>query len=238
MLNTKEGKRSLIITQIDRGLLTGVQAAELMGVSVRQVRRILGAYRGEGAAGLAHGNRGRRPSHSIDPTVRQRVLDLARTTYRGCNDQHLSELLEEREHLALSRSSVRRILRDGGLPSPRKRRAPQHRARRERYAQEGMLLQIDASRHPWLGERGPVLSLVGAIDDATNTLVAALFRTQEDAHGYFELLERIVGTRGRPLAVYRDRHGIFERAPQKTETIAEQLAGRRMLTQLGRALEE
>src|SRR5437773_4404060 len=94
-LSKKEGKRSLILTQIDRGLLTAAQAAALLGLSVRQVRRILAAYRKEGVAALAHGNRGARPVHAIAPAVWQKVLELARSTYAGCNDQHLSELLAE-----------------------------------------------------------------------------------------------------------------------------------------------
>jgi len=107
-------------------------------------------------------------------------------------------------------------------------------------AQEGMLLQIDGSRHAWLGDQRPMLTLIGAIDDATGTVPHALFREQEDAHGYFLLLEKIVTTPGygRPLAIYRDRHGIFERSTKDPETLAEQLTGQREPTQFGRLLQE
>jgi hypothetical protein len=86
--------------------------------------------------------------------------------------------------------------------------------------------------------RAPWLTLVGAIDDATNIVPYALFREAEDAHGYFLLMEHIVRNYGRPLAVYRDRHGIFERAASERETLAEQLSGQREPTQFGRMLVE
>ena len=85
-------------------------------------------------------------------------------------------LLAEREDIALSRSSVRLILFGAGIRIPRKRRPPKHRSRRERYPQEGMILQTDGSHHDWLEGRGPYLTLVGAIDDATGKVPYALFR--------------------------------------------------------------
>tara|TARA_Y100000310_G_C20611790_1_gene778371 strand:+ start:530 stop:1495 length:966 start_codon:yes stop_codon:yes gene_type:complete len=101
-----------------------------------------------------------------------------------------------------------------------------------------MLLQIDGSRHDWLQGRGPYLTLVGAADDATGTVPFALFRQQEDAHGYLLMLKRIIETHGVPLALYSDRHGIFQRSPKEPESLQEQLRGRRDPTQFGRALEE
>ena len=133
---------------------------------------------------------------------------------------------------------MRRILTAAGLRSPRKRRVPKHRQRRVRYPQEGMLVQVDGSRHDWLEGRGPWLSLVGGIDDATGTVPYACFREQEDAHGYFLLLRGILQRKGLPLALYSDRHSIFMVASPQPETLEEQLAGKRPLTQFGRALAE
>jgi hypothetical protein len=101
-----------------------------------------------------------------------------------------------------------------------------------------MLLQIDGSRHDWLEGRGPWLSLIGAIDDATGKVPYALFREQEDAQGYFLLLRHIVASRGIPMALYHDRHGIFERSKRELESLEEQLEGRRKPTQFGRLMEE
>jgi hypothetical protein len=101
-----------------------------------------------------------------------------------------------------------------------------------------MLLQIDGSRHDWLETRGPWLTLVGAIDDATGKVPYALFREQEDAQGYFILLRQIVESHGIPVALYHDRHGIFERPKGDAESLEEQLEGRRRPTQFGRLMEE
>src|SRR6266852_5756319 len=139
-----------------------------------------------------------------------------------------------------TRTSVRRILLAAGIASPRKQRRRQHRRRRVRYAQEGMLVQIDGSRHAWLGDRGPWLCLLAAIDDATGTLAAAVFREEEDAAGYFLLVQQLLEQHGRPLALYHDRHGIFQQNSAATEadSLEEQLAGKQDPTQFGRLLEE
>jgi len=101
-----------------------------------------------------------------------------------------------------------------------------------------MLLQLDASPHAWLEERGPRLSLLAAIDDATGTVPAAIFREQEDAAGYLMVLYQVVSTRGVPEAIYHDRHTIFVKPAQERESLAEQLAGQREPTQVGRVLRE
>jgi len=237
-LNRREQRRLIVLNQVGMGRIVGREASELLDLSRRHVRRLLAAYRKEGAAALAHGNRERRPHNALGEDLRKQVLALAESTYAGCNTQHFTELLAEREGMALSRSSVRRILLEAGIKSPRKRRPPKHRRRRERYPEEGMLLQIDGSRHDWLEGRGPWLSLIGAIDDATGKVPYALFREQEDAQGYFLLLRQIVSGYGIPMALYHDRHGIFERYKSDPESLEEQLEGRRQPTQFGRLMEE
>ena len=187
---------------------------------------------------MAHGNRGRKPATTTCLGTQQKVRELAKGPYAGLNHTHLTEMLAEREGIDLSQSTMRRILLAGGLRSPRIRRASKRYSRRERYPQEGMLLQIDGSRHDWLQGRGPYLTLIGAVDDATGTVPFALFRQQEDAHGYMLMLKDIIDHHGVPLALYSDRHGIFQRSPKEPESLAEQLRGRRDPTQFGRALEE
>lgn len=125
--------------------------------------------------------------------TRERVLELARTRYRGVNDSHLAELLGEDEGIIIARSSLQRLLRGAGIGTTRKRRAPKYRSRRERMPQAGLLVQIDGSPHAWLEDRGPRLTLVGAIDDATGTFVAATFCAVEDGRAYLTILARIYG---------------------------------------------
>jgi len=146
-------------------------------------------------------------------------------------------IAEEWPDLAVSARSLRRLLADAGVAPPRTRRPPRHRSRRERMPRAGMLLQADGSRHDWLEGRGPWLTLVGAIDDATGVIPAAVFRGQEDAAGYFTVLAGTARRVGLPVALYTDRHGIFTKDPDRPPTLTEQLTGKRSLTQVGRALE-
>jgi transposase len=235
-VNAKEQQRIMVLTDVVSGTLSVAAAATCLQVSERHTKRLLAAFRRDGVAALAHGNRGRQPAHTLPAAVRQQVERLAAEKYVGFNQVHLTEQLGEREGIALSRSSVRRILRSAGIGSPRTRRAPRHRSRRARYPRAGMLVQIDASPHDWLEGRGPRLTLFAAIDDATGELLALLFRAQEDAQGYFFLVRRLVMTHGRPLALYHDRHGIFQVNAKREMTLTEQLAGAPEPTQFGRLL--
>lgn len=230
--------RAQVLNRVLAGAWTQTEAALALGRSERQVRRLLRAYRAQGPVALLHGNRGRTPPHRVPDAVRQRIVALARTTYAGLNHTHLTEKLVEVERLAVGRTTVRRVLSAAGLGSPRPRRATRHRSRRERMGQEGLLLQADGSPHRWLGPQGPEWTLVGGIDDATGTVPFALFREQEDAAGYMLWLRRVVETNGVPVALYVDRHGIFERRARDPLTLEEELAGGRLPTQFGRVLAE
>jgi hypothetical protein len=237
-LNKKEQQRLIVMNQIESKLINAGETAVLLKISERQVWRILAAYRKDGAGGLAHGNRDRKPVNVLPESLRSKVIELAGTKYLRFNHTHLTEKLEEVEQLHLSRSSVRNILLKNGMPSPRKRRPPQHRSRRERYPREGMLLQTDGSDHDWLEGRGPKLCLIGAIDDATNKVPYALFQESETTEGYMRMLQEIVLNQGIPMALYHDRHSIFDISENKLPSIEEQIKGEVPLTQLGRLLKE
>ena len=233
-LNLKEQKRSLVLNEVLAGRMTGQEAAEMLGLSLRHTRRLIAASRKEGAAVLAHGNRGKRSHRHTPETVEEKIVELARGQYHDYNNCHFAEELEERQGILVSSSTVRRIRQRHGLPGPRKRRVPRHRRRRERYPQSGMLLQVDGSRHDWLEGRGPWLTLHAAIDDATNEVPWAVFRETEDATGYALLIHHIGQTHGLPLAWYADRHTIFQNP--KEATIEEQLAGLEPRSHLGQLL--
>jgi len=213
-------------------------AANLIGLSERHTWRLLAAYRREGAAALAHKNRGRLPWNSKDPNLLTRVVELARDRYQGVNHCHLTELLAEREGITLSRSTVRRLLSGNGLMSPKRRRGPCHRCRRQRMPQEGMLVQIDGSHHKWLEDRGPSFTLVLAIDDATGSVPFALFQEQEDTAGYFRLVKGIIQHRGIPLALYSDRSLIFRSALTDGNERVSRSVAKLKETQFGRAMHE
>ena len=134
-MTAKEQTRLQVLNSLLAEHITLGQAATLMGVSPRHTRRILADDRRNGAASLAHGHRGRKPANAIPETIRSRVVHLARTVYEGANHTHLSELLGEREGLGMGRPTLRRILVNAGLSSPRRRRPPKHRVRRQRMPQ-------------------------------------------------------------------------------------------------------
>jgi transposase len=237
-LDTRAQRRLMVLTHVLAGELDHDAAAAVLGLSTRQVRRLLDRYRADGAAAFVHGNRGRCPANRVDPTIRAQIVELATTTYTGFNPVHLAETLAEEVGFVLSARTLRRILAAAGVSAVRTRRPRKHRSRRERMPRAGMLLQVDGSRHDWLEGRGPVLTLIGGIDDATGIFTGATFRLQEDAAGYFTVLAQTAAAYGLPVALYSDRHGIFVKDPARPASLAEQLAGKRSTTQVRRALEE
>ena len=209
-MTQKEQTRLQVLNSLMAEQIALDQAAELTGVSPRHTRRILAAYRKKGAASLARGHRGRK-ANAIPEATRSRVVHLARTVYAGANHTHLSELLSERE--GIGRTTLRRILVNAGLSSPRRRRPPKHRVRRQRMPREGMLIQMDGSHHPWFGNRRSSFAPLLAVDDATGTVVDALFSKREDAHSYFVPIPGLAQHLGVPVALYTDRHGVFKHTP-------------------------
>ncbi len=237
-LTQEEQGRLQTLNLVMEGRLGVGEAAYILGMSERHTWRILASYRKAGAAALAHGNRGCRPANATSEGTRKRVITLASTRYAGINHTHLTELLAEREGVSLARSTVRRLLVDAGIPSPRHRRPPRHRCRRERMPQEGMLVQVDGSYHQWLGKQGPWFTLLLSVDDATGKVPYALFREHEDTEGYFRLMMGIIQRQGIPLALYSDGHTVFRHPSRLDKTMEAPLANNRKPTQFGRAMRE
>lgn len=237
-MSAKQWKRLDVVERVERFELSMSQAAQVMGLSKRQVRRLRRKVKAQGRKAVQHGNRGRRPSNRIADAVRKRVVMLATTKYAGFNDTHLTEKLSEEEGIEVSRVTVRRLLRAAGVGAARKHRAPKYRRRRERKAQAGMMMLWDGSRHDWLEGRGPILCLMGAIEDATGELLpGAHFLPQESAAGYLRVLKGIAEEKGLPWSVYQDRHSALHRNDDHW-TLAEELRGTQDPTQVGRALQE
>lgn len=237
-LSQKELQRIVVIENAVAGRIGVQEAAAALNRSPRQVKRLKQRFEPGNPAWVRHGNQGREPANRTAPETARRIVELAKGKYAGFNDSHLCEKLAQQEGIAVSRSTVRRILRSAGLRSPQKRRPPRYRSRRTRREQEGMLLLIDGSWHAWLEQRGPWLTLLGMIDDATGKVAAAHFQAErENTAGYLGLLRSVVEGPGIPLALYRDQHSSLQRNDDHW-TLEEQLAGRQLPTQVGRALEQ
>ncbi len=191
-MSEREWKRLDGVGRVEAGLLSNGEAATVLGISARQMRRVRERVGELGHSGVQHGNTGRAPVNRVGEQVRARVVELRLDKYQGINDQHFTEKLAEVEGMVLSRPTVRRMLRAAGIRSKRQRRAPAHRRRRARRAQAGMMILWDGSQHPWLEERGPQLCLMGALDDATGELLeGAHFVAQECAAGYARSARRL-----------------------------------------------
>jgi hypothetical protein len=237
-LTEKQWRRLDVVERIERREMTIAEGAAALGISPRHMKRIRKRIVKEGAAAVVHGNAGRSPKHRITTLVRTRIVQLRRELYRGFNDQHFTEKLLEVEGLKISRSSVRRILREARVGPVHGRRAIKHRKRRDRKPQAGQMILWDGSRHDWLEGRGPRLCLMAAIDDATGELLpGGHFVEQECTVGYLRVLRELVKTKGIPLIAYMDRHGTLKRNDQRW-SLEEQLAGRREPTQVKRALDD
>ena len=232
-MNTRDQQRLGVLTRWIAGVLATDEAVRLLGLSERSAWRLRRRLIDEGAGGLVHGNRGHPAHNRLEPATSERILALAGPggRYSGVNDCHLAELLAEEDSIVIGRSSLRRLLRSAGIASPRTRRPPRYRSRRERMAQAGLLVQVDGSPHDWLEARGPRLTLVGGIDDATGAIVGAIFREAEDGLAYMEILRQMCSRHGLPAAVYHDRSGIFS-------PTCPSASGREAATQVGRAFAE
>ena len=234
-LTMREKKRIEVMQGVMDERIKVEEGGRVLNRSVRQIYRMLKSLREKGLDGLQHGNKGKSSPRKIRKAIREKITALALGRLKDINDTHLTEILAKEEKIKLSRQMVRKILREAGIAAKLKRRSPKHRSRRERKEAFGMMLQVDGSSHDWLEGRGPYLTLVGAIDDATGH-VWARFEEAETTWGYLDLMRKIIGTQGLPLSLYSDRHSIFY--VLREPTIVEQLKNLRPLTQFGRAMEE
>ena len=200
-MSRKEARRSGLVQLAVGGTITTAAGARALDMTPRQFRRLKARYRAEGVRGLVHRLRGRPSPRALDVELRARVQALIQTTYRDFNDCHCTEKLREVEGLAVGRETVRRLRRALGMPPKRRRRPPPHRTRRPRHPTMGRLVLVDGSPFDWLGTGTPLL-LLGAIDDATSTVLALHLRPTEDLHGYLTLLQQLAARHGLPVALY------------------------------------
>lgn len=234
-ITMKDEQKINVIQSVKGGQISSVEGSRLLGVTVRQINRLLIRLRDDGIRGLIHGNRGKTSPRKTQESILERIKAWMLGKYKDINDIHLAELLKREEKISVSKSTIRRIRVKEGLEAKRKRRSPRYRSRRERKEAFGQMVQIDASPHDWLEGRGPWLTLVGGIDDACSHVWAG-FEHRETTWGYFGLMEDIFLSKGLPLSLYSDRHTIF--FSPREPTIVEQLKNTGPLTQFGRAMDE
>ena len=236
-MTKKELVRVYVIKSLIEDKMASRDAAEVLNLSERQIKRLKAGVKKDGEVFVIHKNRGRKPKHTIPGEIREKIVSLTRNKYKGINYTHLAELLREEEGITVSQSSVSRILKAKGIKSPRKHRPPKPHRTRERKPQEGLLLQMDASPYEWIP--GIKCSLHGAIDDARGNITGLYFCENECLNGYFEVKRQTILEYGLPVSVYVDRHTLFKAPSNAKLTIYDELEGKTLAyTQFSRAMQE
>jgi len=229
-MSERDLQRIEVLSKVIDGRMTLVSAAHVLGLSTRQVRRLLERMRTDGAASIRHKAIGRPSNNRISDGVRDYAVTLVGEHYADFGPTLAAEKLAERDGLRVSRETLRRWMVDDGLWLSRKQRRTFHqpRLRREAY---GELVQIDGSEHRWFEDRGDPCSLLVFVDDATGKLMQLRFVRSESAFTYFEALALYLKAHGAPVAFYSDKHSVFRVAKKDAK-------GGQGMTQFGRALSE
>ena len=240
LMSKQEARRVTIIEELLAGRFTNNQAAELLGLSVRQVQRMKGEASANGATSILHKNRGRKPANALDPEVAESICRIYEQELSGYNFCHATDVLAEDKGIFVSTSTVSRYLKANGVRSPKAKRRPKKHRSRDAREREGELVQMDASKFDWLSN-GSYLHLHGAIDDATGRVLALHFETEETFEGYTELMFQMNRDGHLPREIYADGRTVFVYDSKKKRrlTIAEELAGKvESEPQFARALKE
>lgn len=210
-MSEREVGRLRVLERLMAGYLSQVEAAGILELSARQVRRLMCRYRKRGAAGLTHGLRGRASNRALPAERAREIQALLARHYADFGPTLASEKLAERHGIQVSAETVRRLMTEAGLwrPKPVRRQAPH--PLRERRARRGELIQVDGSLHRWFEYRAPACTLLVFIDDATGQLMALRFVAAESTLAYMDLLREYILAHGLPAALYSDRHSVFRK---------------------------
>jgi transposase len=230
-MSARELSRLEVMQRLFRKQMSQKEAGTILGLSVRQIKRVLKAYREKGAAGLVSKHRGRKANNRLAEEVKKQALNLLKTKYRGFGPTLAHEKLVEREKLKLSDESVRQLMIEEGLWKPHKAKKVVVHQLRERRAGFGELVQIDGSPHDWFEGRAEACVLLVFIDDATGKLLQLRFVDSESFFSYCQAAEGYFRQYGKPVAFYSDKNSIF-RVNQPSAGSHDDL------TQFGRAMQE
>jgi len=234
VMSQKEVKRVPVIHNVITGQITQIEAANILGITDRQIRRLTKEVKEKGDIGLIHKSRGR-PSHAAKPPdLKNKAISLCKTRYKGFNPTFAAEKLFEIDKINLHPDTLRRWFIKEDVEYKR-RRGPKHRSWRPRKGCFGQMLQIDGSHHPWFEERGAKSVLMGYADDATSRIFGH-FYDYEGTKPFMDSFKRYIKEYGIPQSVYIDMHTTYKST--KKPTIEDELNNQVALTQVGRALKE
>lgn len=228
-MSERDLKRLEVLSEVESGRRSRAAAASLLGLSERQLYRLIARYRADGGFGLVHKARGRTSNRSINTGIRQYTIDLVKSHYADFGPTLATEALEQRHGIRVGRETLRSWLMTEGVWLSRKQRRHFHqpRLRREKL---GELIQVDGSDHRWFEDRGEACTLLVFIDDATSRLMQLKFVQSESTESYFAALRDYLTIHGAPVAFYSDKHTVFR--------VNRDAKGGPGMTQFGRALAE
>lgn len=209
LMSHKEVQRLEVLRRVQHEGLPQAQAAQQLGLSVRQVKRLVRQLRDHGPPGLVSRRRGRRSNRRIDQAQRSHYVELVRRHYGDFGPQLAHEYLEREHGFGFSVETLRGWMIQAGLWRAKQRRAKPVHSPRPRRACVGELVQIDGSHHDWFEGRSAKCCLIAFIDDASGRVLAAQFFAQETTQGYLQVLHAQVQRHDSPMALYSDRHSIF-----------------------------
>lgn len=238
-LSQKQLKTFTVINRFIDKSISRQQAAELLGLSTRQISRLKKGVLTSGAESLIHKNTGRKPAHAVSDETKEAVLMIySRPELSGANFLHFKEILLADFGIALSYSALSSILKNAGFESPKKKKVRHRTHRRRRKPHPGQLIQIDATPYEWFGGNTKY-ALHGAVDDATGKVVGLFLTHNECLYGYLETMRQCCMDFGVPQTVYSDNHTIFRSPKTGKLTVDELIAGKTVhLTQFGRSMQE
>lgn len=234
VMSIREVRRLKALQTVIDKQITQKVAASMLGLSGRQVRRLVKVIREKGDRGIIHGLRGRPSNRRLPEEMRGRVLSLYQERYPDFGPTLAMEKLFECDGITISDETVRTWLIEAGLWKKRRKRSAfrQWRQRKECF---GEMLQMDGSHHDWLEGRGPELVLMGSIDDATNTAYGR-FHDYEGTLPAMDIFKGYVEKYGLPMSAYVDCHTTYKSSKKLTEW--DEVEGIESLSQFERALKE
>ncbi|CAB3803916.1 ISNCY family transposase ISBcen27 [Paraburkholderia ultramafica] len=229
-MTMRELDRLKVIQDVADGKLKPWRAAERLGLTTRQIRRLVGRLREHGPQGLVSRRRAKPSNNRLDAVTADRVLSIIRDRYADFGPTLACEKLWECHGIRLAKETVRRLMTDAGLWVPRRQRPPKVYQPRARRACLGELIQIDGSEHAWFEDRAPQRTLLVYVDDATSRLMHVLFTATESTFSYFEATRAYIERHGKPGAFYSDKASVFRKTtPGKKDN---------RVTHFGRAMYE
>lgn len=180
-----EDKRQDVIALANAKIFKQSEAAAVLGISIRQVKRLCRAERKQGVIGVVSKRRGQIAGNRISEMIKQQVIELAQTKYVNFGPTFMGEKLEQLDGIKLSKESIRKILISANLWKGKQTKKKSVHQRPERRACFGELVQIDGSPHAWFEDRGPVCCLILFVDDATSRVLYAHLEPVETTEAYF-----------------------------------------------------